>query len=163
MTVFYDSARWGLIPEKSRALLYMDGRYAATPADARRFSAVRWITVLGGTAAARSAGAIDFEAGNEAFTGEQLREFVIERQAMNCRARVYCDRANLAAAYARVHDLPNVCYWISTLDGKKWTAAELAANLPAYGVKLAEPQLWAVQYEGGPTAAYDTSLLLGAW
>lgn len=146
MTDFHDSARWGLIPAGADAALYHDGRFAATAADARRFGRVRWITVTGDY---RHCGIIDYEAGEPDFAPARLRAFVAGRKAMNCRARVYCNRSTFPAAAEAVKGLP-VEWWISTLDGDKLSAHWTAG-------------LWAVQYAGGMTAQYDTSVLYGQW
>jgi hypothetical protein len=161
VTDFYDSARWGLIPKGADAAVYFDGRYAVTPEEATRFSRTRWITVLGGAPAAAHAGACDYEPGNASFEiAGRLREWAAERKEMGCLARVYAGRSNLAAALDAVGDLENVIYWVATLDGKPWTAAELTADLLALDIAIAENRLWAVQYKGGPTAPYDESILL---
>jgi hypothetical protein len=165
MSIFYDSARSGLIPTGADAALYVDGRYKVTPQQAKRFGRTRWITVLGGSAVAAEAGAADFEAGNSVHDiPGKLRSWALERQAMNCRARVYCDRADLGKALSLVGDLPNVCFWLATLDGKPWDAAELLAEIKAaYRIALKLERLWGIQYEGGMTAPYDKSILVGAW
>jgi len=144
---FYDSTQPDLIPADTHACLYYDGLYAATPEQAKRFAAVRWITVLGDY---RNCGIADFEAGNEVYDrAGALREYVQGRINMGVRARVYCDRANLELVRA---DLEGLSYlvWIGTLDGNKlspdWTSG-----------------LWGVQYAGGETAPYDTSILYGVW
>jgi hypothetical protein len=144
---FYDSTRPDLIPADTAACLYYDGLYAATPEQAKRFRAVRWITVLGDY---RNCGIADFESGNEVYDkAGALREYVQGRVNMGARARVYCDRSNLELVRADLKGL-NYLVWIGTLDGNKlspdWT-----------------PGLWAVQYAGGETAAYDTSILYGVW
>jgi hypothetical protein len=159
MTDFYDSSRWGLIPAGARALLYGDGRFAVTQAQSRRFTAVRWITVFGSA----DCGAADFENGNSVFEGAALRNWAEARKAMGCRARVYTDFANLATAHGRVGDMPNVVYWLATLDGVVANVTELAETAREHGVTLTPEQIWAVQYKGGPTAPYDESLLLGIW
>lgn len=167
MTEFYDSARFGLIPAGSDAALYVDGRFAVPAADWGRFGKTRGITVIGGASAAAHAGAIDFELYNPAFSGDGLREWALARKAMNCRARVYIDRANLQRAKNLVGDLPNVCYWVSTLqldNGRQWTVTDLIADIFAVEHVMLTPEVvWAVQFAGGMTAAYDTSLLLGDW
>jgi hypothetical protein len=163
VTDFYDSARWGLIPAGARALLYWDGRYKATPADAKRFSAVRWITIAGGASSAAHTGAIDFEQGNLAFEGGQLRAWAAARRAMGCRARVYTDLSNLPAAHKQVSDLKNVVWWLSTLDGSPANAAEMVTAARERDVDLTPSQIWAVQFKGGPSAPYDESVLLGTW
>jgi hypothetical protein len=165
MSIFYDSARWGLIPSGADALLYIDGRYAPPASELKRFGRTRRITVLGGTNAAAHAGAIDFEEGNAAYEVHgRLRDWALARQAMNCRARVYSNRSDLPKAHALVGDLKNVVYWVATLDNKRWTAAEILADiLLAERLRLDPAKIWAVQYAGGMTAKYDTSILLGTW
>ena len=145
MSDFHDSARVGLIPGGAAAL-YHDGRFAATPEQAKRFSRVRWITVIGDY---RNCGIIDYEPGEADYTPGRLRAFVQGRKDMNCRARVYCNRSDLAGAQKAVEGLP-VEWWISTLDGNKLHAGWIQG-------------LWAVQYAGGMTAQYDTSVLYGEW
>lgn len=148
MTEFYDSAQPDLIPAHARACLYYDGDYAAKAAEARRFSATRWITVFGDY---RNCGIADYEPGNPVYGNEgALREWAAGRQAMNCRARVYCDLANLDRARSAVKGLGNVVWWVATLNGNKLSATFI-------------PDLWAVQFAGGPDADYDTSLLYGTW
>jgi hypothetical protein len=147
---FYDSTNPDAIPEGSSACLYWDGDFAAQPAAARRFKATRWITVLGGTEAAAFAGIADFEAGNEVYSKpELLHAWVAARQAAGHRARVYCDRADLAKVRATLGSLPYLV-WLATLDGDKLNRAWTSG-------------LWAVQYAGGPRAPYDTSVLYGEW
>lgn len=147
---FYDAVTPGNIPQGAHACLYYDGEFAATAGQAKRFAAVRWITVLGGAAAAAHTGILDWEKGNADFTGTELRDWAAQRKAMNCKARVYVDRANFAAASKDVEGLDNVWWWIATLDGDKLSATWTG-------------RLWAVQYAGGMTAKVDTSVLYGAW
>ncbi len=144
---FYDSTQPDLIPEGSHACLYFDGDYAATAEQAKRFAAVRWITVLGNY---RNCGIADFEAGNEVFSQSgALRAFVEGRRGMGVRARVYCDQANLPTVRSELDGLEYLV-WLSTLNGDK-----LSANYT--------PGLWGVQFAGGVTADYDTSVLYGVW
>ncbi len=144
---FYDSTQPDLIPAGTHACLYYDGEFAAPPEQARRFAAVRWITVLGNYA---DCGIADFEAGNAVFSEPgALRSFVEGRHKMGVRARVYCDRANLPTVRSELDGLTYLV-WIGTLDGDK-----LSANYT--------PGLWGVQYAGGMTADYDTSVLYGVW
>jgi hypothetical protein len=165
--IFYDAVTPANIPDGAHACLYWDGRYKATAAQAARFAAVRWITVEGGAAAAAHAGAADAEQGNPVFDPALLREWAVARKAMNARARVYTDRANLPRNWDAVSDLGNVVWWISTLqldNGRQWTAQELAGDIGA-NEKITIPldKLWAVQYAGGVTAKTDTNLLFGTW
>jgi hypothetical protein len=144
---FYDSTQPALIPEGAHACLYFDGDFAATAEQAKRFAAVRWITVLGNYS---NCGIADFEAGNEVFSQSgALRAFVEGRRNMGVRARVYCDRANLATVRSELDGL-NYLVWLSTLDGDKLSAGYT-------------PGLWGVQFAGGLTADYDTSVLYGVW
>ncbi len=144
---FYDSTQPAEIPEGAHACLYFDGDYAAAPAQAKRFAATRWITVLGDY---RNCGIADFEAGNEVYAQPgALRAYVEGRLGMNVRARVYCDLANLPTVRSELEGLQYLV-WLSTLDGNKLSAGYT-------------PGLWGVQYAGGPTAAYDTSVLYGVW
>ena len=156
---FEDAVNTGNIPAGQYAALYRDGRYAATEADAARYPHHRWITVVGDP----DAGCGDYEPGNELYEAPgRLRAWVEARHAAGKRARVYCDRADAARAAAAVAGVPHL-WWISTLDGKRWTAAELVAELERFGVTISPADLWAVQFEGGVTAGHDTSILLGEW
>jgi hypothetical protein len=120
--------------------------------------------VLGGAAAAAQAGCADFEAGNLVFGSDRLTDWVAARRAMNCRARVYTDRANLPRAHALVGSQPNVAWWLSTLDNREWSAAELLADvLAAEQIALEPSSLWAVQYAGGMNAPVDTNILFSTW
>jgi hypothetical protein len=144
---FYDSVQPAEIPAGSHACLYFDGDYAATPEQAKRFAATRWITVLGDY---RNCGIADFEAGNEVYSQPgALRAFVEGRLSLNLRARVYSDLSNLPTVRSELDGL-DYLVWLSTLDGNKLSAGYT-------------PGLWGVQYAGGPTAAYDTSVLYGVW
>jgi len=144
---FYDSTQPEKIPAGAHACLYTDGDYAATAEQAKRFAATRWITVLGDF---RNAGIADYEAGNEVFSVPgTLRLWVAGRIGMGTRARVYCDRANLPKVRSELEGL-DYLVWLATLDGDKlskdWT-----------------PGLWGVQFAGGMTADFDTSVLYGEW
>ncbi|HUN33901.1 MAG TPA: hypothetical protein VMU95_18010 [Trebonia sp.] len=144
---FYDSTQPAEIPAGSHACLYYDGDYAATAAQAKRFVATRWITVLGDY---RNCGIADFEQGNEVYSKSgALRAFVQGRKNMNVRARVYCNQSNLPKVRSELEGLAYLV-WLATLDGNK-----LSANYTS--------GLWGVQYAGGLTAAYDTSVLYGVW
>ena len=160
MIKFFDSATEGNITRGGYAALYKDGRFAATPADAASFSHVRWITVLGDP----DAGCGDYEPGNPLFDEPgRLRDWALKRHELGKRVRVYCDRADARRAAAEVAGIPHE-WWISTLDGKRWTAAELAADLAAHWRVVIDPaRIWANQYQGGPDAAEVVSDLLGTW
>ncbi len=144
---FYDSVQPELIPAGSHACLYFDGLYAASAQQAERFAAVRWITVVGDY---ENCGIADFEQGNEVYSQPgALRAWVEGRKDMRVRARVYCDRADLPTVRSELEGL-DYLVWLATLDGDKLSAGYT-------------PGLWGVQFAGGPTAEYDTSVLYGIW
>jgi hypothetical protein len=144
---FYDSVSPEKIPAGTHACLYYDGLYAAKPAQAKRFAAVRWITVLGDY---HNCGIADYEQGNEVYNkAGALRAFVQGRINLGLRARVYCNRSTLPTVRSHLEGL-NYLVWIGTLDGNKLSAHWTTG-------------LWGVQYAGGMTAAYDTSILYGVW
>jgi hypothetical protein len=151
MINFYDSADH-VFPEGAEYVcLYADGKYAVPDTEGGKFPHVRWITVLGGANAAKYAGIIDYEEGNEAFDGNNLLEFVQARVDAGLRARVYTDLNNFPSVRSKLASLDNrYLVWIATLDGNK-LSPEFAGDL------------WGVQYAGGPTADYDTSVLYGTW
>ena len=160
MTQFYDSASQRFPAGAEYVCLYGDGDYAAPVSVARRYPHVRYITVLGDYA---TCGCADYEAGNAVFSRPgMLRAWVQGRQRMGCLARVYADRSNTAEALDLVGGYPNLRWWISTLDDNPhWTAEELAADLrDNWHADIAAADLWGVQYSGGLSAAFDTSLLL---
>jgi hypothetical protein len=158
---FYDSVNPGKIPSSAtHAALYHDGKYAATPAEAKRFGHVRWITVTGDT----SCGIADYEPGNEVYEkAGALRAYVEGRHNGQHAARVYSDRSNVASALKEL-DGRGCQWWITTLDNKRWTAAELAEDLKKnFGVTINAADIWGNQYAGGQNADYDTSDLFGQW
>jgi hypothetical protein len=145
--IFYDSVAPQLIPEGGPACLYYDGIYAAEPAAADRFKAVRWITVFGDY---EHCGIADYETGNEVYSKPgAIEAFVRGRMEMGKRARVYCNRVSLAEVRQRLEGL-DWLLWIATLDGDQLS--------PSYATNL-----WAVQYAGGVNATFDISVLYGAW
>jgi len=151
VTDIYDSTKPGMMPVNSHALVYWDGRYKVSPSDPvlKRFAAVRWITVLGDY---DNAGAVDYEAGNHVYSAPGvLRTYVQGRAARNMRARVYHDRSDTGRVLAELFGLEgHFEHWVATLDGNKLSAGYL-------------PHMWAVQYAGGITSGYDTSILYGDW
>lgn len=172
---FYDAANWQNIPRGGAAMLYLDGDFAA-PVDAPRDLALarwRWITVTGQYG---SAGAIDWEPGNPCYTPLGLASYVAGRKGIDRRARVYCQRSLLSAALDALADsptgnlatYPGLLWWIPTLDGKRWTQDELAADLAAnWDAALPPETLWAAQWDQlpalGPDAVADVSELFGTW
>lgn len=172
---FYDAANWRNIPHGSSAALYGDGLYAA-PSDAPSILGlvrIRFITVIGDY---RKAGIIDWEAGNPCFTSEGLIDYVAGRKSMNVRARIYVQRSLVSQALAdldasEIQDLATysgLLWWIPTLDGHQWTAAELQADLAAnWNANLPIDTIWGNQWtqipELGSDAIADQSTLFGVW
>lgn len=160
---FYDSALWPSAPPSTQyGLKYIDGEFA--PDQRIRFEHTRFITVHGHY---RDAGIIDFEPENPAFNPWTLRRFVRGRKALNLRARVYCDRVDATEAlrYLAVDGLDNYPeWWIATLDGKQWTAAELAADLEShFDAPIPADRIWANQWTQVNDGEIDQSSLFGAW
>ena len=185
MREFGDSYDSRNIPSELAAMLPVDGDYAVTPGEAGRFPRHRWYTVTGDY---RRAGAIDWELHNPCFTPPALRGFVRGRAAIGKRARVYVDRADSADAVGALRaggllSYPGLYWWIPTLDGRRWTAGELAADLAErWGAAIPAARLWANQYVTISPAgeqlvglapaerravhsrgAYDLSDLFGEW
>jgi hypothetical protein len=162
MTKFYDSASRTFPPGATHVALYWDGLYAA-PAH-EPYPYIRWITINGGSSAAKGAGIADFEPLNPVYDDPgRLRPWVEGRKDLGKRARIYCDRSNAHLAIERTRGLPRL-FWIATLDDHQWTPAELVADLKRnFGADISEHELWGNQYAGGMTAAYDTSNLFGKW
>jgi hypothetical protein len=157
----YDAASEHFPAGTQYAIPYVDGKYAATPEQVKAIPHVRWNTVLGGQAVAAKAGVCDFEPGNESFEDPAaLRAWAEGRLAMNKLARCYTNFANIALAAERLSGLGNVRWWLATLDGVQRTAAELVEMAARYHVTLDPATVWAQQYAGGLTAAYDTSILM---
>lgn len=157
---FYDSVTPAKIPAgATHAALYRDGKFAATPEQAKRFPHVVWITVDGDP----HSQVADFEPGNPVFAADALSRWEHQRHTLGRRGIIYCDRSSVAGALAELSGR-RADWWISTLDGKRWTAEELAADLKAsFGVTIPAGDIWANQYAGGPDADYDTSDLFGVW
>jgi hypothetical protein len=148
VTIFYDSTDPEKIPAGARACLYADGDFASGRADLGEFAGVKWITVLGN----QWAQIADFEQGNGVFAnGDALRVWAGGMAHQGVEPIVYCDLANLSTVRARLAGFGRpYLLWLATLDGNR-----LGADYT--------PGLWAVQYEGGETAPYDTSVLYGTW
>lgn len=172
---FYDAANWRNIPHDNAAALYSDGTYVAPPdaVSILRLTAVRYITVTGNY---QAAGIIDWEDGNPCFTNQGLTDYVAGRKSMSTRARVYVQRSLVSRALDALADAPGgslatypgLLWWIPTLDGHQWTAAELQADLAAHwNANLPVDTIWANQWtqipQLGPGALADQSTLFGTW
>lgn len=160
----YDAASEHFPAGTQYAIPYVDGRYAATAAQVKAIPNLRWNTVLGGAAAAAKAGCADHEPGNEVYENpDALREWAAARFTMRKLARCYTNFADLRLTMSRVQGLSNVRVWLATLDNVQRTAAELVEMATRFGVTLDPNLIWAVQWKGGMTAAYDESDLLSGW
>lgn len=159
---FYDSVNVASIPPGAEyAALYCDGEYRPPPAAVRRFPHRRWITVTGDYP---HAGIADFEPGNQVYEDPQgLRRWCARRLALGYSTPiVYADRADAQLAAGRLRGL-GFYWWIPTLDGRDWTAAELAADLALnWGVTVPAGVIWANQNDSQP-GLWDRSTLFGIW
>lgn len=159
---FYDSAP-GIFPQGAQyAALYADGDFN----QGGQFGHIpnrRWISVIGGAAAAAYAGIVDFEQGNPVFfTPNALHDWAFQRKSAGHRFRVYSDRSNVHAAFQQVASLDPE-WWIATDDNNPhWTPALIVASVRAIsGVTLSEQSIWGIQW--GSNNRYDTSYLTGQW
>jgi hypothetical protein len=158
---FYDSVNPENIPAAAQyACLYGDGMYEAPREEADRFRHRKWITVLGNSWCHIA----DYENGNHVFEFPgSLRSWAQKRHEKMRRAIVYCDRANLARA---IKDLDGErCYWwIPTLDNRRWTPEQLAADIKdKWHLDIPASRIWGNQYTGGQSALYDISDLFQRW
>jgi hypothetical protein len=128
-----------------------------------RIPHVRFNTRRGGADAAKYAGACDYEPGNVAFVGDNLAAWATGRNGLELRARVYASRANVPAALAQVALLPNVWWWIPTLDNNPhWTPALIVESIKAMtGAVILADRIWGIQW--GTNQSYDTSYLFAEW
>jgi hypothetical protein len=160
-TVFFDSTNPEMIPASARyAALYFDGRYGATGRqNAWRFAHRRWITDHNDYI---HCGIVDFEPGNPSYGDvTALSIFTGGRAKMGKEHRVYCDRADAKLAIERL-DGRETLWWIATLDGKQWTAEELAADLKDnWGADIPADHIWGNQNRGD--GVYDSSSLFLEW
>ena len=174
MTVFYDAADWRNLPAGQLACLYGDGRYAVTAAELRAVDPpqFRMITVEGD---GRTCSIIDGKPDNS-LSNATVRAFVRERRGLGMTAIIYCPRSWVAeyrrilydSGHGTLLDYPRLYWWIATLDGKPWTAAELSADIQAnYDATLPPERIWAVQNtqipKVGPGALADQSTLFLPW
>lgn len=141
-----DSVNPGTLPNAQYAALYADGDYAAPFTPIQRFPGVKWITVLG----SEFAQIADFEKGNSVFSvPDRLWAWAGAMNHQGTPPIVYCDRSAIPEVESLLASQRHYL-WVATLDGN-----ELAAD--------AYPNLWAVQYAGGGSAIYDTSIVYGPW
>jgi hypothetical protein len=177
MTVFYDAADWRHLPRGEDACFYGDGRFAVTAHEIDLIDPpqYRMITVTGN---GHSCSIIDGRPDNN-LTDPAVRGFVRERRGLRpsgADAIIYCPRSYVREYQRALADnghgtLLEYCrlfWWISTLDGRNWTADELTADLAAnYDAAISTDRIWAVQNDQipqiGPGALADKSKLFLPW
>jgi len=169
----FDAADWRNLPHGHYCAVYGDGHPGGfnipTAAEVASIGAPdhRVITVRGN---GRIASIIDGRPDNN-LDDPTVRAFVRERINLGASAIIYTPRA-FVRGYQRalldggatqlLFDYRKLYWWIATLDGKEWTALELAQNLAAEWDALLPPErIWAVQWDQqpqlGPTARVDVS------
>lgn len=172
---FYDAADWRNLPHGHYCAVYGDGHPGGFDIPTREQVASigapdhRVITIRGN---GRIASIIDGKPDNN-LDDPTVRAFIRERIALTASAIVYTPRAFVRGYQralfdgghtARLYDYPRLYWWIATLDGHPWTAAELSADLAAnWDANLPAERIWAVQFDQqpqlGPTARTDVSRL----
>ena len=168
---FYDAADWRNLPHGRPCAVYGDGLFAVTGTELASIGAPehRVITVTGN---GRIASILDGRPDNN-LNDPTVRAFVRERVVTNQDAILYTPRAFVrgyqralfdTGTSLRLYDYPKLYWWLATLDGRAWTAAELSADLAAnWDALLPETRMWAVQYDQqpqlGPGAKVDVSRL----
>jgi hypothetical protein len=168
---FYDSASATFPPGAQRAVLYFDGDYAHKGPPDPPVPFLRWMTVIGGRAAAR-AGIADYEPGNPVFeTPGALRSWAELRITRRERAIVYSDRADLHLAIGEMGPYlaasPSLLWWIPTLDNVTWTPEALARDIAySWHVSILRGTIWANQHTANQhtdAGEWDQSTLFLAW
>lgn len=147
---FYDAASPENVPSGVYAAVYVNG-FAWPEDEVKRMRKVIRVSVEREASWATHARVIDVE--NGAALPEDVVPFLRERRSHGFRdGTAYVNRSNWDDVRERVEserkarphiELP-AYYWVSTLDGTQ--------DLDA----------WAVQYQGGMSAAFDLSVLKGA-
>ena len=124
---------------------------------------VRYNTRRGGAAASAYAGACDFESGNVAYEGNNLRDWAQGRNAKSLRARTYCNRSDVRFAFPQVGNLQNNYWWIATLDNNPhWTPQLIVESIFAITrIELPADRIWGIQW--GNNDQFDTSYLFLDW
>lgn len=146
---FYDAATPQNVPSGSYAAVYING-FAWPESQIKRMARVIRVSVHRESFWAKYARVIDVE--NGAALPEDVVPFIRMVEAHHRDdATAYVNRSNWGTVRALVdeaitrHEIKGCRYWVATLDGTQ--------DLPG------DP--WAVQYFGGPTTAYDLSVLHG--
>lgn len=144
MIHFYDSASPQNIPSGVHAAVYING-YAWPDEEILRMASVFRVSVLREASFARWASCIDVE--TAAATPADAVAFCRERRELGFNdPKCYVNRSNWSTVKAAIADarLAEPLWWVATLDGTQDIEGA-----------------WAVQYQGGPTSAFDLSVLKG--
>jgi hypothetical protein len=124
---------------------YINERYAWPHAQIARFDQVIRISVTGDPAEARRARVIDVE--QFAATPADAARFIRERIRLGHHdATVYCSRSRIPEVQAACAGLA-FRFWVADWTGEPH--------------KIHGIDAWAVQYHGGPSLAFDTSIIYG--
>ena len=151
---FYDASNPANIASGVHAAYYVNG-YAWPKSEIDRMGAVFGVSVLPESYWAKVARCIDIETGAASVENavpfiRARRKFLLDTYGHNYNddATCYVNRSNMDAVREAftVDHLPEPLYWVATLDGT-WEV----------------DGAWAVQGQGGPTAAYDLSILHGVY
>lgn len=173
---FYDAANWARLPVGESCCFYGDGRYMV-PSMPQALAMIRppeyrVITVTGN---AKIASIVDGLPDNE-ITPAGVRAFVRARRGTAEDAIIYTPRSWLREyqvvldddGHGSLLDYSRLYWWIATLDGKDWTADELASDLRLnWEADITADRIWAVQNNQvpaiGPGATADQSELFLPW
>lgn len=142
-----DSATPTNIPDSWNGAVaaYIDGEFAWPRHQIARFHQVIRISVTGAASAARAARVIDVEQG--AATPADAADFIRERIRLGHHdATVYCSRDTVPA-------VQKAC---AGLAHRLWVADWTGHPHKIHGIDA-----WAVQYHGGPSLPFDTSIIYG--
>lgn len=172
---FYDSTSLANYPRHQPGCFYADGEFATSPAQVSAIvdpPEARWITVTGD---GNAGSIVDGQPDNFLSPG-RMRAFVRARRAHNVDAIIYAPRAFVAEWLSVLNDFGHgslgkyggLYWWIPTLDGRQWTAAELSADLAEnWEADVPADRIWGNQWnqfpELGPAAKVDVSSLFLPW
>lgn len=156
-----DSTDPWLIPGRFRTMnngvaAYHDGPYKWPQHVLATFPRCWRITVEGDPAVAREARVLDVETLD--VPPPAVPAYQDARQQLGESTTVYCNRSTAASVIADTPEWRDLYWWIATLDGQPWTAAELAADLASrWGAPIAVDRLAACQ--NMPLGSYDQSVV----
>lgn len=174
-TLFYDAVTLANYPHGQPGCFYGDGDFATTPGAVGAIvnpPEARWITVTGNP----EVGSIVDGRPDNFLSPGRMRAFVRGRRAINTDAIIYAPRAWVAEWLSVLNDFGHgelgkygkLFWWIPTLDGRQWTAEELAADLADnWQADVPADRIWGNQWNQlpqlGPGAGTDVSSLFLPW